>query len=52
MPDEVRSPIKHHLVLHRKPIKYVFGAEYGPLFIAANKRARLARGGDRRARRS
>jgi hypothetical protein len=31
--------------LHRKPIRFVFGSEYGPLFIAANKRSKLARGG-------
>ncbi len=38
--------------LHRKPIKYVFGAEYGPVFVAANKQARKARGGDPHARRA
>jgi hypothetical protein len=37
--------------LHRKPILYVFGAEYAPAFITANKRGRMARGGDRRDRR-
>ena len=37
--------------LHRKPILFVFGAEYGPAFIAANRRARAARGADLRARR-
>jgi hypothetical protein len=31
--------------LHRKAVLYVFGAEYGPAFIAANKRAHAARGG-------
>jgi hypothetical protein len=35
--------------LHRKPILYVFGSEYGPTFIAANKRARAARGSDLKA---
>src|SRR4051812_34230127 len=30
--------------LHRKPILFMFGADYGPLFIAANKRAAAARG--------
>jgi hypothetical protein len=37
--------------LHRKPILYVFGAEYAPAFIAANARAAAARGrrsGERR----
>src|SRR5215213_547023 len=34
--------------LHRKPILFVFGSEYAPAFLAANKRARVARGGDRR----
>jgi hypothetical protein len=37
--------------LHRKPILYVFGPEYAPAFLAANRRAQAARGGDRRARR-
>jgi hypothetical protein len=37
--------------LHRKPILYVFGSDYAPAFLAANARARAARGGDRRARR-
>jgi hypothetical protein len=37
--------------LHRKPILFVFGSEYAPLFLAANRRARAARGGDQRARR-
>jgi len=31
--------------LHRKPIRYQFGSEYAPLFIAANRRAAAARGG-------
>jgi hypothetical protein len=31
--------------LHRKPILFLFGSEYAPLFIAANKRAARARGG-------
>jgi hypothetical protein len=29
--------------LHRKPILFVFGAEYAPLFIAVNRRAARAR---------
>ncbi len=37
--------------LHRKPILYVFGSEYGSAFVLANKRAQAARGGDRHARR-
>jgi hypothetical protein len=37
--------------LHRKPIRYVFGSEYTPLFLAANKRAERARGGHSRDRR-
>ena len=37
--------------LHRKPILFVFGTEYAPLFRAANKRVRAARGADLRARR-
>src|SRR3712207_96274 len=37
--------------LHRKPILFVFGSEYAPAFLAANRRAAAARGGDRRARR-
>lgn len=37
--------------LQRKPILFVFGPEYAPSFLAANARARAARGGDRRARR-
>jgi hypothetical protein len=38
--------------LRRKPILFVFGADYAPLFIAANARAAAARGrrsGERRA---
>jgi hypothetical protein len=38
--------------LHRKPIKFLFGPEYAPAFLAANKRAEAARGGDQRARRA
>jgi hypothetical protein len=37
--------------LHRKPIAFVFGADYAPAFIAANRRAAAARGrrsGERR----
>ncbi len=37
--------------LHRKPILFVFGPEYAPAFLAANRRAKVARGGDRHARR-
>jgi hypothetical protein len=37
--------------LHRKPVFYVFGAEYGPAFIAANERAKAERGGAVGARR-
>jgi hypothetical protein len=42
--------------LRRKPIRFVFGSEYVPLFRAANQRARntqarRAKGGDRTARR-
>src|SRR4051812_46479895 len=29
--------------LHRKPVLFMFGAEYGPLFGAANRRAAAAR---------
>src|SRR3954451_4352178 len=29
--------------LHRRPVLFMFGAEYGPLFSAANKRAAAAR---------
>src|SRR4051812_5255823 len=35
--------------LHRKPVLFMFGAEYGPLFSAANRRAAAAR--ERRSRR-
>jgi hypothetical protein len=38
--------------LHRRPIKYTFGAEYGVLFVAANQRTRRAKGGDPHARRA
>ena len=34
--------------LHRKPVLFMFGSEYGPLFNAANRRAAAAR--DRRSR--
>jgi hypothetical protein len=37
--------------LRRKPILFVFGAEYAPLFIAANARAAAARGRGSRDRR-
>jgi hypothetical protein len=37
--------------LHRKPILFVFGSEYAPLFIAANERAARARGGNSSGRR-
>src|SRR3954451_24890807 len=30
--------------LHRKPVLFMFGAEYSPLFSAANRRASAARG--------
>jgi hypothetical protein len=36
--------------LHRKPILFVFGSDYGPAFIAANKRAAAARGRASRTR--
>ena len=29
--------------LHRKPVLFVFGSDYGPLFSAANRRATVAR---------
>src|SRR4051795_1703752 len=29
--------------LHRKPVLFMFGSDYGPLFIAANRRAAAAR---------
>jgi hypothetical protein len=38
--------------LHRKPILFMFGADYAPAFIAANRPAAAARGrhsGERRA---
>ena len=31
--------------LHRKRVLYQFGSDYGPLFAAANRRARKIRGG-------
>jgi hypothetical protein len=34
--------------LRRKPIPFQFGADYAPLFIAANRRAAAVRDGDRR----
>ncbi len=37
--------------LHRRPILYVFGSEYGSAFVLANKRAQAARGGVSGARR-
>jgi hypothetical protein len=37
--------------LHRRPIQFTFGSEYGALFIAANKRARRLKGSDPAARR-
>lgn len=38
--------------LHRKPIQFVFGAEYATAFLAANKRAAAARGRLSRDRRA
>jgi hypothetical protein len=38
--------------LRRKPIRFVFGSEYVPLFLAANQRVRRAKGSDRAARRA
>jgi hypothetical protein len=38
--------------LHRKPILYVFGSEYGSAFVQANKRAQAARGGVSGSRRA
>lgn len=38
--------------LRRKPIRFQFGSEYAPLFIAANGRAAAARGRHSKARRS
>src|SRR6185312_13266574 len=40
--------------LHRKPVLFTFGSDYGPLFSAANRRAAAARerrSGARRTRR-
>jgi hypothetical protein len=37
--------------LHRKPILFAFGPEYGPGFIKANARAAAVRGGNSRDRR-
>ena len=37
--------------LHRKPILFVFGSDYAPAFIAANRRAAAARGAGSGARR-
>ncbi len=37
--------------LRRKPIRFVFGAEYGAAFREANKRARRAKGSDPHGRR-
>ncbi|WP_201864833.1 hypothetical protein [Microvirga soli] len=37
--------------LRRKPVLFMFGADYAPVFIAANRRAAVARGsrsGERR----
>jgi hypothetical protein len=36
--------------LHRKPILFVFGSEFAPAFMAANRRARAVRDGDLWAR--
>src|SRR3954447_24245484 len=38
--------------LHRKPVLFMFGSDYGPLFSAANKRAAVARGRRLRAGRT
>ena len=38
--------------LRRKPIAFVFGSEFAPLFLAANQRARRAKGGIPHARRA
>src|SRR4051794_3342491 len=38
--------------LHRKPVMFMFGSDYGPLFSAANKRAAVAGGGRLRAGRT
>jgi hypothetical protein len=37
--------------LHRKPILFVFGSEYAPDFLAANRRAAATRGAHSRGRR-
>jgi hypothetical protein len=37
--------------LHRRPIQFTFGAEYGSMFVLANKRARRLKGSDPAARR-
>ncbi len=37
--------------LYRKPILFVFGIEYAPTFMTANKRAKAANRGDLGARR-
>ncbi|QRM34453.1 hypothetical protein [Microvirga sp. VF16] len=37
--------------LQRKPIRFMFGAEYAPLFINANRRDAAGRGGNSGARR-
>src|SRR3954470_21925042 len=42
----VRSGLTHRPTpdgLHRKPVLFMFGSEYGPLFSAANRRAAAAR---------
>jgi hypothetical protein len=38
--------------LHRRPILYVFGSEYGSAFVLANKRAQAARSGVSGSRRA
>jgi hypothetical protein len=43
------KPTEHGL--RRKPIPFTFGSEYAPLFIAANGRAAVARGGQEASRR-
>jgi hypothetical protein len=37
--------------LHRRPIQFTFGAEYGSMFVLANKRARRLKGSGPTARR-
>jgi hypothetical protein len=37
--------------LHRRPIQFTFGSEYGSMFVSANKRARRLKGSDPAARR-